>query len=111
MLRLVAAPITEALAVVASLHTAKGKKADGDGANGATAIVLPNKAEVLPLKLALFNLQKYIKEDDFAVEFMLKGGVSLLVELVEKDDPKTALTGNSLAVSLSLSESETAADS
>jgi hypothetical protein len=62
--------------------------------------VLPNKVEVLPLKLALFNLQKYIKEDDFAVEFMLKGGVSLLVELVEKDGPKSTLTGNSLAYAL-----------
>lgn len=97
-MRLVPAPVTEALAVVASLHTAKGKETGGEGADGATAIVLPNKAEVLPLKLALFNLQKYIKEDDFAVEFMLKGGLELLVELVEKDDPKTALTGNSLAV-------------
>lgn len=60
--------------------------------------MLPNKVETLPLKLALFNLQKYIKEEDFAVEFMLKGGVGLLVELVENEDPKAILTGNSLAV-------------
>lgn len=60
--------------------------------------MLPNKVETLPLKLALFNLQKYIKEEDFAVEFMLKGGVGLLVELVENEEPKSALTGNSLAV-------------
>ncbi|GMK55300.1 hypothetical protein CspeluHIS016_0203560 [Cutaneotrichosporon spelunceum] len=99
-LKLVSAPVTEALAVVASLHTAKGKEANSEETEATTAIVLPDKVEVLPLKLALFNLQKFIKEDDFAVEFMLKGGVSLLVELVEKDDEKTALTGNSLAYAL-----------
>lgn len=93
--RLVAAPVTEALAVVASLHAARGKMEDAKD-----TVVLPNNAEVLPAKLALFNLQKFIKEDDFAVEFMLKGGVKILVDLIEKDD-KTGLTGNSLAVSFS----------
>lgn len=61
--------------------------------------MLPDNAEVQPLKLALFNLQKYIKEDDFAVEFMLKGGVALLVELVGREEGPNALTSNSLAVS------------
>lgn len=99
--RLVPAPVTEALAVVTSLHTARGKETQAaGGTNGTTTIVLPNKVETLPLKLALFNLQKYIKEEDFAVEFMLKGGVGLLVELVENEEPKSALTGNSLAVRL-----------
>ncbi|TXT13206.1 hypothetical protein VHUM_01607 [Vanrija humicola] len=93
-LKLVAAPVTEALAVVASLHAARGKMEDAKD-----TVVLPNNAEVLPAKLALFNLQKFIKEDDFAVEFMLKGGVNILVDLIEKDD-KTGLTGNSLAYAL-----------
>ena len=50
-----------------------------------------------PLKLALFNLSKYIKEEDFAVEFMLRGGVKMLVDLVARVE--NPLSGNSLAVS------------
>ena len=52
--------------------------------------------KVLPLKLALFNLQKYIKEADFAVEFMLKGGLGILVKLIERD--VGGMGANSLAV-------------
>jgi hypothetical protein len=52
----------------------------------------------ISLKLALFNLQKYIKEEDFVVDFMLKGGVKMLVRLMEGD---SGLAGNSLAVSSS----------
>ena len=87
-----AAPITEALAVVASLTAASGRT------ESSMNIVLPDNTEILPPKLALFNLQKYIKEDDFAVEFMLKGGITLLVDLIEKGD--SFLTGNTLAYAL-----------
>lgn len=59
---------------------------------------IPEDTGTLPAKLALFNLQKYIKEDDFAVEFMLKGGVKFLVDLITDEGPRI-LTGNSLAVS------------
>ena len=51
----------------------------------------------MSLKLALFNLQKYIQEEDFAFEFLLRGGVKTLVRILERLDG--ALTGNSLAVS------------
>jgi hypothetical protein len=84
--------VTEALAVVASLTAASGRTESTDN------LVLPNNIEILSPKLALFNLQKYIKEDDFAVEFMLKGGVKLLVDLIQKDD--SSLTGNTLAYAL-----------
>lgn len=61
-------------------------------------MALPEFQNVLPLKLALFNFQKYIKEEEFAVEFMLKGGVRTLVRLLERSHG--GLTGNSLAVRL-----------
>lgn len=51
----------------------------------------------MPLKLALFNLQKYVKEEEFASEFLLRGGVRILVGLLEKTEG--GLAGNSLAVS------------
>ncbi len=54
----------------------------------------------MTLKLALFNLQKYVKEEEFASDFLLRGGVKLVVGLLEKKDK--GLTGNSLAVSISL---------
>lgn len=50
----------------------------------------------ISLKLALFNLQKYIKEEDFVVDFMLKDGVKLLIRAMENEG---GLSGNSLAVS------------
>jgi hypothetical protein len=48
-----------------------------------------------PLKMILFTLAKRIGEDDFTVEFLMQGGVGMLVELVEREG---MLTGNSLAV-------------
>jgi engulfment/cell motility protein 1 len=50
----------------------------------------------MPLKLALFNLQRYIGEDEFADEFVLRGGVKTIVRLVEKNEK--GLAGNTLAV-------------
>jgi len=50
-----------------------------------------------PLKLALFNLSKYIKEEDFAVDFMLKGGMKALLNLLERRDD--TFFGNTMAVS------------
>lgn len=50
----------------------------------------------MPLKMALFNLQKYVKEGEFAAEFMLKGGLKNLVSLLERISG--GMTGNSLAV-------------
>ncbi len=50
----------------------------------------------MPLKLALFNLQRYIGEDEFADEFVLRGGVKTIVRLVEKNEKGPA--GNTLAV-------------
>jgi engulfment/cell motility protein 1 len=50
----------------------------------------------ISLKLALFNLQKYINEEDFVVDFMLKDGVKMLVKAMEGE---SGLSGNSLAVS------------
>lgn len=59
-----------------------------------TASTIPD----LPLKLALFNLQKHVKEEDFAAEFLLKGGVRILVHLLERAEG--GLSGNALAVCL-----------
>lgn len=50
-----------------------------------------------PLKLALFNLQKYVKEEEFSVEFMMRGGTRTLIRLIERTEG--GLSGNSLAVS------------
>ena len=50
----------------------------------------------MPLKLALFNMQKYIKEEDFATELLLRGGIKTLVRLLERETG--GLAGNSLAV-------------
>ncbi len=85
---------------------------------------------VVPLKLSLFHLQKFIREDEFAKEFLLRGGMRLLVELllVRRDEneimrgsfetsPTQAgeratghsvqLTGNTLAVSNSFGRDST----
>lgn len=48
----------------------------------------------VPLKLAMFNVQKYIQEAEFAVDFMLKDGVRMLVGLMDGD----RLPPNTLAV-------------
>lgn len=47
------------------------------------------------LKLTLFNLQKYIKEQEFCEEFVKQGGDKEMVKLIKR------LEGNSLAVSRS----------
>lgn len=46
--------------------------------------------------MAMFNVQKYVHETDFAVDFILKGGVRMLVQLLEREPP---LVSNSIAVS------------
>ncbi|WWC63902.1 uncharacterized protein I303_106507 [Kwoniella dejecticola CBS 10117] len=93
ILKLVPSPATEALVVVTSLKASarRGSLADSN-------LDLPTSADGIPLKLALFNLQKYIKEEDFAVEFMLKGGMKMLVRLLERNEG--GLSGNSLAYAL-----------
>ncbi|WRT69192.1 uncharacterized protein IL334_006176 [Kwoniella shivajii] len=93
VLKLVPSPATEALVVVTSLKSAIHRTSLGD-----STINLPTSADAIPLKLALFNLQKYIKEEEFAVEFMLKGGMKILVRFLERSEG--GLTGNSLAYAL-----------
>ena len=84
-------PATEALAVAISLKDASQSPSAMD-----STVVLTDQ-QALPLKLALFNLSKYIKEEEFAVEFMGRGGTSTLVELL--DNEQGGISGNSLAVS------------
>nr|XP_031861447.1 uncharacterized protein CI109_003051 [Kwoniella shandongensis]KAA5528519.1 hypothetical protein CI109_003051 [Kwoniella shandongensis] len=93
VLKLVPSPATEALVVVSSLKASAQRTSLGD-----STVNIPATAETIPLKLALFNLQKYIKEEDFAVEFMLKGGMRILVRFLERSEG--GLTGNSLAYAL-----------
>jgi hypothetical protein len=90
--RLVLSPASEAVAAVTSLKYAEQNKSHSND----SAIALGNNVNVIPLKLALFNLSKYVKEDDFAVEFMIRGGTKVLVALLERGD--RGLTGNTLAV-------------
>jgi engulfment/cell motility protein 1 len=91
-LRLVASPTTEALAVIQSLKAASHRTS----LNESTPALLKVTAETIPLKLALFNLSKYIHEEDFAIEFMLRGGMRTLMKLLERNE--SGLPGNSLAV-------------
>ncbi|WWC72975.1 uncharacterized protein I206_106939 [Kwoniella pini CBS 10737] len=93
VLKLVPSAATEALVVITSLRSSarRGSLADSN-------LDLPTSSDGIPLKLALFNLQKYIKEEDFAVEFMLKGGMKMLVRLLERHEG--GLGGNSLAYAL-----------
>jgi hypothetical protein len=99
--RLATSPTTEALAVITSLKTYLAQpqthrripSVDQSSINLSTD---GHARDGISLKLALFNLQKYIKEEDFVVDFMLKGGVKMLLRLMEGEG---ALTGNSLAVS------------
>lgn len=44
----------------------------------------------------MFNVQKFVKEQDFAVDFMLQDGVRMLVGLMDGD----RLAPNTLAVGL-----------
>lgn len=55
--------------------------------------------DILPLKLALFNFQKFVGEEEFAAEFLLKGGMRTLIKIL---DLEGGLTGNALAVRLAL---------
>jgi engulfment/cell motility protein 1 len=91
--------MTEALSVVDSLRAASQLPilTNESSLTLNTTLTSTTDRKVLPLKMALFNLQKYIKEGDFAVELMLKGGLRLLIALVER--VSGGLSGNSLAVS------------
>ncbi|KAL7421273.1 hypothetical protein Q5752_004158 [Cryptotrichosporon argae] len=93
ILKLVPSPVSEALAVVASLQSAMHGHLSTDSPQRGQ-----DGTDVIPPKLALFNLQKFIKEEDFAIEFMLKGGPKMLVRLIERDEG--GLSGNSLAYAL-----------
>jgi hypothetical protein len=90
--------MTEALAVVDSLRAASQLPTltNESSLTLNTTLISNTDRKVLPLKMALFNLQKYIKEGEFVVEFMLKGGLKLLMALLERSSG--GLTGNSLAV-------------
>lgn len=92
--RLVPSPTTEALSVVTSLQHAVSSNLD-------SSAVSPSKLNggkaAIPLKLALFNLSKYVKEEEFAVEFMIRGGTKDLLRLIEHSEG--GLSGNTLAVS------------
>jgi hypothetical protein len=46
----------------------------------------PTKQVQPGLKLSLFKLHSYIKEEEFSHEFMLKGGMQLLVKLLSITD-------------------------
>lgn len=94
--RLVASPATEALSVVTSLRAARNATL-----STSTAHHPDEQFNAMPLKLALFNLQKYVREEEFSVEFMMRGGVSDLVNLLTREE--TALSGNTLAVGLPFS--------
>ncbi|RSH95186.1 hypothetical protein EHS25_000272 [Saitozyma podzolica] len=96
-LKLVPSPTTEALAVVTSLKVSaqQPKLESTPPLNTQTQ----TEGMGIPLKLALFNLQKYIKEEDFAVEFMMRGGMRMLVRMLERDG-EGGLAGNSLAYAL-----------
>ena len=90
--------MTEALAVVDSLRAASQLPTltNESSLTLNTTLLSNTDRKVLPLKMALFNLQKYTKEGEFVVEFMLKGGLKLLMALLERSSG--GLTGNSLAV-------------
>ena len=86
--------MTEALTVVNSLKYSSDHEIINE-----SKVSLADLA-VVPVKLALFNLSKYIREQEFAVEFMIRGGVRLLIDLLERQHG--GLSGNSLAVSFLL---------
>jgi len=90
--RLAPSPATEALSVVTSLKAARNARL-----STSTAHHPDEHSNVMSLKLALFNLQKYVKEEEFSVELMMRGGVSDLVDLVRREE--AGLSGNTLAVS------------
>nr|KIR86243.1 hypothetical protein I308_03187 [Cryptococcus tetragattii IND107] len=90
-LKLCASPTTEALIVVASLKSTCRKSLT----ESMPAILLAE--DILPLKLALFNFQKFVGEEEFAAEFLLKGGMRTLIKIL---DLEGGLRGNALAYAL-----------
>ncbi|ODO09557.1 hypothetical protein I350_03160 [Cryptococcus amylolentus CBS 6273] len=99
VLKLCAAPTTEALIVVASLKSAIRRDSLPESTSSHTPSSSPSNLDPIPLKLALFNLQKFVKEEDFSVEFLLKGGMRILIRLLVKEETGL-VTGNSLAYAL-----------
>nr|ODO03704.1 hypothetical protein L204_00040 [Cryptococcus depauperatus CBS 7855] len=94
VLKLCASPTTEALLVVASLKVSQRFPT----LDSPTTPSSTTSNDHIPLKLALFNLQKYVKEEEFSIEFLFKGGMKTLIKLLEKDEG--GLNGNSLAYAL-----------
>ncbi|ALO68970.1 hypothetical protein CNF00450 [Cryptococcus deneoformans JEC21] len=90
-LKLCASPTTEALIVVASLKSTRRRSLAESTPD------TPPAEDVLPLKLALFNFQKFVSEEEFTAEFLLKGGMRTLVKILESEN---GLTGNTLAYAL-----------
>lgn len=91
VLKLCASPTTEALIVVASLKSTRRRSLAESTPD------TPPAEDVLPLKLALFNFQKFVNEEEFTAEFLLKGGMRTLVKILEFEG---GLTGNALAYAL-----------
>ncbi|WVO22443.1 uncharacterized protein IAS62_003773 [Cryptococcus decagattii] len=90
-LKLCVSPTTEALIIVASLKSACGRSLKESMPD------IPLAEDILPLKLALFNFQKFIGEEEFAAEFLLKGGMRKLIKIL---DLEGGLRGNALAYAL-----------
>ena len=88
--------MTEAFLVVDSLRAAASLPTLLNESSLTLNKHLNQERTTLPLKMALFNLQKYCKEGEFASEFMIKGGLAILIALLER--VAGGLTGNSLAV-------------
>jgi hypothetical protein len=113
-IRVVASPALEALDTISAMSYALQPLSPILPAS-------PTRQNQPGLKLSLFKLHSYIKEEEFSHEFMLKGGMQLLVKLLSvtdescqaedasgvQQDNKTSrvdqavspLTGNMLAVS------------
>ncbi|KIR28517.1 hypothetical protein I309_02441 [Cryptococcus deuterogattii LA55] len=90
-LKLCASPTTEALIVVASLKSTCRRTLTESMPD------IPLAEDILPLKLALFHFQKFVGEEEFAAEFLLKGGMRTLIKIL---DLEGGLTGNALAYAL-----------
>ncbi|ODN81097.1 hypothetical protein L202_03192 [Cryptococcus amylolentus CBS 6039] len=101
VLKLCAAPTTEALIVVSSLKSAirRDSLPESTFSHTPSHTPSPSNLDTIPLKLALFNLQKFVKEEDFSVEFLLIGGMRILIRLLGKEETGL-VTGNSLAYAL-----------
>ncbi|ODO06045.1 hypothetical protein L198_01274 [Cryptococcus wingfieldii CBS 7118] len=99
VLKLCAAPTTEALIVVSSLKSAIRRDSVPESTSSHTPSPSLSNLDTIPLKLALFNLQKFVREEDFSFEFLLKGGMKILIRLLEQEETGL-VTGNSLAYAL-----------